>query len=491
VGVTRIASAPPGEAITVSSAAPTDRPVVTLSTKLYYGVGSVAYGVKDNGFSYMLLLYYNQVLGLPASWVGAGLMLALIVDAFSDPMVGYLSDNLHSKWGRRHPFMYAAALPTSLAFFFLWNPPAGLSPEQLFAYFICVAIAVRTCLTFYEIPSTSLVAELTDDYDVRTSMLSFRYFFGWWGGLTMAVLAYFFLLPQESGGVLYTPGYQTYGAIGSVIIFIAILATALGTHRHIPNLKAPPPKRPFEMRRTVDELKETLANRSFLVLFISALFTAMAAGVSTSLNIYFNSFFWELTTDQMGVLNLPYFLSAVVALFFAPQLSMRIGKKYAALIIAGIAFLAAPLPIALRLLDLFPANGTDALFYTLFAFGAVEVTLIITASILISAMVADVVEESELATGRRSEGVFFAARSFAQKAVHGIGTFTATLLLTWIDFPSDAKPGEVEPGVLQDLGLVYVPVLMLLYIAAFGFLTGYRISRESHEGHLERLSSAD
>ena len=475
----------------MSSAAPTDRPVVTLSTKLYYGVGSVAYGVKDNGFSYMLLLYYNQVQGLPASWVGAGLMLALIVDAFSDPMVGYLSDNLHSKWGRRHPFMYAAALPTSLAFFFLWNPPAGLSPEQLFAYFICVAIAVRTCLTFYEIPSTSLVAELTDDYDVRTSMLSFRYFFGWWGGLTMAVLAYFFLLPQESGGVLYTPGYQTYGAIGSVIIFIAILATALGTHRHIPNLKAPPPKRPFEMRRTVDELKETLANRSFLVLFISALFTAMAAGVSTSLNIYFNSFFWELTTDQMGVLNLPYFLSAVVALFFAPQLSMRIGKKYAALIIAGIAFLAAPLPIALRLLDLFPANGTDALFYTLFAFGAVEVTLIITASILISAMVADVVEESELATGRRSEGVFFAARSFAQKAVHGIGTFTATLLLTWIDFPSDAKPGEVEPGVLQDLGLVYVPVLMLLYIAAFGFLTGYRISRESHEGHLERLSSAD
>jgi Na+/melibiose symporter-like transporter len=439
----------------------------------------------------MLLLYYNQVLGLPASWVGAGLMLALIVDAFSDPMVGYLSDNLHSKWGRRHPFMYAAALPTSLAFFFLWNPPAGLSPEQLFAYFIGVAIAVRTCLTFYEIPSTSLVAELTDDYDVRTSMLSFRYFFGWWGGLTMAVLAYFFLLPQESGGVLYAPGYQTYGAIGSVIIFIAILATALGTHRHIPNLKAPPPKRPFAIRRTVDELKETLANRSFLVLFISALFTAMAAGVSTSLNIYFNSFFWELTTDQMGVLNLPYFLSAVVALFFAPQLSMRIGKKYAALIIAGIAFLAAPLPIALRLLDLFPANGTDALFYTLFVFGAVEVTLIITASILISAMVADVVEESELATGRRSEGVFFAARSFAQKAVHGIGTFTATLLLTWIDFPSDAKPGEVEPGVLQDLGLVYVPVLMLLYIAAFGFLTGYRISRESHEGHLERLSSAD
>jgi Na+/melibiose symporter-like transporter len=103
-------------------------------------------------------------------------------------------------------------------------------------------------------------------------------------------------------------------------------------------------------------------------------------------------------------------------------------------------------------------------------------------------MVADVVEESELVTGRRSEGVFFAARSFAQKAVHGIGTFSATIILTLIDFPSDAKPGQVAPGVLHDLGLVYVPIVMILYVAAFGFLTGYRISRASHQDHLHRLA---
>jgi glycoside/pentoside/hexuronide:cation symporter, GPH family len=479
----------PGEVIAVSSAASPAGSTVTLSTKLYYGFGSVAYGVKDNGFSYMLLIYYNQVLGLPASWVGAGLMIALIFDAFSDPLVGYFSDNLHAKWGRRHPFMYAAALPTTVAFYLLWNPPDGLSPPLLFAYFVAVAIAVRTFLTFYEIPSTSLVAELTDHYDVRTSMLSFRYFFGWWGGLGMAVLTYFFLLPQDQGGILYARGYETYGAIGSCMIFAAILISALGTHRHIPTLKAPPEKRPFALTRTLEELKETLANRSFRVLFISAVFTAMAAGVSTSLNIYFNSFFWELTTDQMGVLNLPYFFSAGAALVLAPRLSIRLGKKYSALMIAGLAFLAAPLPILLRLLELFPANGTDALFYSLFAFGAVEVTLIITASILISSMVADIVEESELVTGRRSEGVFFAARSFAQKAVHGIGTFSATIILTLVDFPVGAKPGQVAPGVLHDLGLIYVPILMVLYVAAFGFLTGYRISRESHQEHLHRLTN--
>jgi Na+/melibiose symporter-like transporter len=217
----------------------------------------------------------------------------------------------------------------------------------------------------------------------------------------------------------------------------------------------------------------------------------MAAGVTTSLNIYFNTYFWELRSEQIGLLNLPYFMSAAVALFAAPLLSVRLGKKYAAITIGAIAFMGAPLPMLLRLVDLFPANGTDALFYTLLVFGFVEVSLIIIAGILISSMVADIVEDSELATGRRSEGVFFAARSFAQKAVHGIGTFSATMILTVIEFPTDASPGEVAPEIVRNLGLVYVPVLMVVYVAALALLTGYRISRESHTDNLRRLSETD
>lgn len=461
---------------------------LTLSTKLYYGFGAVAYGVKDNGFSFLLLLYYNQVLHLPAQWVGAGILAALLVDAVSDPMVGYLSDNLHSPWGRRHPFMYAAVIPVAIAYFVLWNPPTGLSPESLLAFFVVTAILVRTCITFYEIPSTSLVAELTDDYDERTSLLGFRFFFGWWGGLTMAVLAFLVFLPQARGGVLYEAGYRSYGLVAAGIMVGAMLISALGTHRHIPQLRRPPERHALGLRRTARDLRETLSNRSFLMLFASAIFTAMAAGVSTSLNLYFNTFFWELRSEQIGLLNLPFFASAAVALLVTPMLSVRLGKKHAGLLIAGTAFLLAPLPIVLRLVGVFPANGTDALFYCLLAFGAFEVTLIIIASILISAMVADVVEESELRTGRRSEGVFFAARSFAQKAVHGIGTFSATLILMAISFPTDAQPGEVPAAIVSNLGFVYVPVLMIMYVLALGFLSAYGISRESHAAHLRELA---
>jgi hypothetical protein len=120
-------------------------------TKLFYGFGSVAFGVKDNGFGLFLLLYYNQVLGLPEEWVGFGIMIALFADAVFDPIVGYLSDHLHSPWGRRHPFMYASAVPVAAAYYFLWNPPDDMSQGELFAYLVAMSILVRILIACYEI----------------------------------------------------------------------------------------------------------------------------------------------------------------------------------------------------------------------------------------------------------------------------------------------------------------------------------------------------
>ncbi|MGH7819718.1 MAG: MFS transporter, partial [Candidatus Binatia bacterium] len=118
-----------------------------------------------------------------------------------------------------------------------------------------------------------------------------------------------------------------------------------------------------------------------------------------------------------------------LGLALAPQLSVRLGKKRAAISISTLAILLAPAPVTLRLLDVFPANDSPALLPVLFAFRTLAVTLVITAAILISSMIADVVEDSETVTGRRSEGVFFAASSFVAKSVSGVGVFLSTLLL--------------------------------------------------------------
>ena len=107
---------------------------LTLGDKLLYGVGATASGVKARGLSAFLMLFYNQVMGLPAAWVGGAIMVALIFDAVVDPLVGQFSDHLRSPWGRRHPFMYASAVPLALALFLLWSPPGSWSKEALIAY---------------------------------------------------------------------------------------------------------------------------------------------------------------------------------------------------------------------------------------------------------------------------------------------------------------------------------------------------------------------
>jgi Na+/melibiose symporter-like transporter len=366
---------------------------------------------------------------------------------------------------------------------------------MLFAYFLGFAVLVRTLITFYEIPSTAMVAELSRDYDERTSMLGYRYFFGWWGGLAIYGLALAaFLQPTEtvSNGMLNLAGWHAYGLTSAILIAAAILISAIGTHRHIPKLRAAAPeRRPFDARRTAREFIETLSNRNFLVLFAAGLFSAMAIGLNAGLNIYFYTYFWELTTDQIFLIVMSLFFSAAIGMALTPPLARAMGKKSAALVTFFFAVILAPAPILLRLAGLFPENGSDALLPTLTAFIVVDVALFVASSILISAMVADVVEESEVATGRRSEGVFFAGRSFIHKAISGSGALSAGLVLALIDFPQGAEPGQVPEEQLFDLGLVFAPLYVGIYLVALGFVAAYRISRADHEANLARLSPAE
>ena len=462
---------------------------LSLRTRIFYGIGSVAYGVKDNGFAFLLLLYYDQVLGLSAQLASLAIFIALVFDAISDPIVGAWSDRLHSKWGRRHPFMYAAALPAAFSYYTLWNPP-DLEGTALFAYLVLCAIGVRTFITFFEVPSTALAPELTEDYDERTLLLTVRYFFGWTGGITLSIIAYGFLfVPTDEYpvGQLNPRGYEIYGAVASAMMFAAILVSARGTHRHIPDLKRPPPRAPFSLARNVREMRETLSNRSFLALFGFGIFAAMASGLVASMSIYFNTFFWGFTAEQIAIITPAAFGAALIALVATPVVSLRWGKRKAAFRCALAAGLLSPAPMALRLLGLMPPNGSTELLLTLVVYNVIEIGLIIIVSTLIGAMMADVVEQSELQTGRRSEGTFYAARSFVQKSLSGLGIVMATLLLGAVGFPEDAKPGDVDAETLRRLALGYIPTVGALYLTAFVCLLGYRISREDHAANLDRL----
>ena len=468
-----------------------DHRPVSIGRKVAYGFGSVAFGVKSNGFDYFFLIFYSQVMGVSAYLVSLALMIALIMDALSDPLIGYLSDNTRSRWGRRHPFMYAAAIPASVAYYFVWNPPAGLQGDALFPYIVTLAILVRTLITVYEIPSSSLVAEMSDDYDERTSMLSYRYFFGWTGGTLMGAFATIFILVPTatiSNGMFNVEGHGQVGAIAATVIFLAIMISALGTHKMIPDLKPPPPARQMSVGLIYREVFETLASRSFLALFLAALFGAVASGVSTTLSFYFSTFFWGFTTEQIGLISLSVVISALMAFFISPIISKRLGKKRGAITIGLMAFTVAPAPIFLRLLGLMPENGDPALFPLVLSIIVVDVALIIAYQTLSASMIADLVEEAEIKTQRRNEGVFFASVTFVRKVTQGIGAAVAGVLLTISQFPVGATPDQVPESVLNAFGWLYVPVIFGLWMIMIACLSLYSVDRKKHEANLETLA---
>jgi Na+/melibiose symporter-like transporter len=465
---------------------------LSFPTRFFYGFGSVAFGVKDNGFSYFLAFFYAQVIGLPAQTVGLAIMFALVIDAFIDPIVGQLSDNTRSRWGRRHPWMYGAAIPVAVSYLLIWNPPTDWSQPAQIAYLVGVAVLIRSFISCYEIPSAALAAELTTEYDERTRLLSYRYLFGWGGGLAMYGLALFvFLKPNAEYpvGQLNPAGYANYGMFAAALMLLAILVTSIGTHGHIAKLRDPPQRR-ITLGRLASEMVGAMANRNFGMILASAFFLYAGIGLGFAINLYFSTYFWEFSAQEIALFSLSSLSAAILAFLIAPRLAQRFEKRNVAMLLlpAGLAFSIGP--ILLRLAGAFPANESPIIFGTIFVTNMFSVGLGIIANILFSSMIADVVEDSELKTGRRQEGVFFAAIAFAAKATTGFGIFASGMIIGAIQFPTGAKPGTIDPAIIRQLGLIYVPTQVVLYGTATLLLLGYRISRASHQDTLRKLAAA-
>jgi Na+/melibiose symporter-like transporter len=462
-----------------------------LGLKLVYGMGSIAFGVKDNGFSSLLLFFYSQVVGLPAFLAGLSIGIALFADAFIDPFIGQWSDNLHSRWGRRHPFMYASAIPVGVSYLLLWNPP-HLDQTGLFIYLTAVAILVRSFISFYEVPSAALAPELTTDYDERTSLLGLRMFFAWLGGLFMSFMAYAVFLKKDAThavGQLNAEGYVHYGITAAIVMALAILISASGTHHRIKTLSQAPVER-RGIGQLLKEMGQAMSNRSFLVLLISSIFSAAATGLVFSMAIYFNTYMWGFPSSTIALYAFISIAAVATSVALAPVLSRVMGKRPATMIVFMIGVAIGSIPLTLRLMGLFLPNSSPLLFPVLAAVHYCSLTLAVAAAILATSMMADVVEDSQVETGRRSEGVFFAANSFIQKAVTGIGLFIAGLLISLAGFPDPASHKPVPPTAVVNLALMYLPTTIGLYGVASLILFGYRITRARHEDNLRTLAEA-
>ena len=464
-------------------------PAVALprSLKVMHGLGSVAYGVKDNGFSVFLLIFYNQVLGIDAGVVGTVIMAALIFDAFADPIIGELSDRTQSKWGRRLPWLYTAAIPLGIIWLLLWHPPE-MGQTGTIIWLFCTAVLARSLVAMCEVPSIALVPELTADYDERTRLMRYRFLFGWAGGLLMLIFAYGIFFTGEKG-VSDPVGYDAYSVWGALMMTGAVLISALGQHRHVAK-QSPPAPRGVGLGNAFAEAKVTLSNRAFLWLVSAAVFGLINQGLTFALTNYQLGFLWQLKQMEMLYYALILFTTVIVAFIIVPPLSARLGKKNAAILLAMISMTFTAGLYGSWLLDLVPGAPNNPSILFMFALVAMTNSAAVGMMMLTSSMMADVVEASQQETGRRSEGLFFAGYFFMQKCAVGIGTFAAGMILTFADFPQNAEPGRVDVAVLDGLALYYMGTVLTFGIIGVLVLRHFPISRESHNERLRVLNTA-
>lgn len=460
-------------------------------TMLSYGFGAVAYGVKDNGFGTFLLLFYNQVLGLPAATVGLVIMIALIVDAFVDPAIGFFSDRTRSRWGRRHPWMYSAALPIAVGWLLIWNPPAMSQPMTLVWLFVA-AVLVRSAVSAYEVPSVALTSELTADYDERTRIMAYRYLFGWIGGLGMLLAVYTVFLPTDAAhtkGLLERSGYVTMAWAGAIAMFVAILVSALGTHHEIARL----PKSPENgtLGASFRELGATVRNRGFAVLMAAGLLLYTNQGISFALSNYLYTHVWRFEKGAFILLAFTLLAGVFVAFLAAPRIARRIGKPAAAASFMICSVCLHTLPYWLRLAGVFPEPGDPRMLPALFSIFTLNTACSVSAMMLGASMMADVVEDSEAKTGRRSEGVFFAGSFFIQKCTSGVGIFLAGIILWLAAFPEGATPGSVPDATVDRLTIVFLAVYTVLGGAGAFLFTRFPFGRAEHDARLAVLAGAE
>ena len=266
---------------------------VPIHVKILNGFGAIPGQHKDFAFNTLLLLYYSQILGLPASWASLALGASLVIDAVSDPLVGSWSDNFRSRFGRRHLFILAAILPTSLSFYALFHPPQTFASAELGAWMLTFTVLTRLSFTFFAVPWAAMSAELSQKYEERTSIQTYRVagLVCWRGLRVHDVFPIFPPTENDPSGLLSPASFPHVRSTRDILITTWMVITTMATLSQIPYLTQPTNTATGQAQRLDLYNRRALRNRNFRIVFLACLATTAIAGTGQVFDIYMNLYF--------------------------------------------------------------------------------------------------------------------------------------------------------------------------------------------------------
>jgi len=468
-------------------------------TLLVYSLGTVPVGIKNSLLGSFLLVYFNQVLGLSAKLAAAAMAIALVVDAFSDPLIGAWSDRAKTRWGRRHPFIYIGILPFALFYYLILQFPENLSDSSLFYRLLFLMIGLRLSMTLYEVPRGALAPELTKDYDQRNLISGLSMGFGWIGGAGLATIAYtfFFIETDNYQGALAflrPQAFQELAFWGGLGIFITSVASNVGLHSQIPYLHKP--SLIIDKQSFLSQILETLSNKSWIALFISGCFYALLIGITTNAAMYTNIYFWQWAPSDIALFPISAALGVILVSIFSGILAKGRNKKNITIGLFISTILLTPLPMILRLVDpyfsmqLLPSNGTDLLWWILLSHYVLETCLGTLGFIFIISMAMEIVEDVQTKTGRREEGLLGTANTLVQKLIGAGGVLIAGLIITYVGLDNPGSIDSMQEPIRNFATMMIFITITLGLLATFALLF-YNINRKKHMLNIDTLGYSD
>jgi GPH family glycoside/pentoside/hexuronide:cation symporter len=432
----------------------------TLSrrTKLAYGAGDLGFALTDTFIGVLFAIFLTDVVGLRPGLAALAIFIGRSWDYINDPLIGYLSDRVHSRWGRRRPFLLFGFIPFGLAFAALWWRPPLATDAALVAYYAVAYLLYDATATLVYMPYYALTPELTEDYDERTTLTSYRMAFSILGGLiafTVPLAIIGTMRPENAGRVL------AVGGAAAALSALPLLLTFFGTRERTRTQAAAAPN-------LKQSLRAALGNRPFIFAAGIFLFTWTAIELIQAMLLYFLKYRMNLEAESDLIAG-TVFVVALLTLPFWEWASRHWDKRLA--YIGGMVFLSG---VMIVLIVISPSWGLPVVF-TLAGLAGIGVAAV---HVLPWAMIPDAVEWDELRTGQRHEGMFYSLVLLLRKVASSIALPLMLLTLEWSGYVSNAP--VQAPSAVRAIQALTGPIPAALLCVGILFAALYPLGRARH-----------
>lgn len=428
-------------------------------TKLLYGTGDFGYSLNNSIIAAYFPIFMMDVVGISPALAAAALFIGRSWDYINDPLIGYLSDRTRTRWGRRRPFLLFGALPFALTFILLWIKPNFVTTSTGMVIFYAAAYLIyEASATLVYMPYFALTPELTQDYDERTQLTSYRMLFNIIGGLTaytVPMLIIGSMVPENANRVVLMGAVLgLMAALPYLLVFFGVRENKDYIEQERPNLR--------------ESLQAARKNKPFVFAAFIYLFTwIVIILLETNLMFYIK---YVLHKESQSTLVMgTIFISAMLALPFWNWISKKGNKRKAYII--GVAFWA----VVMCLLILVRPDTPMWLLMIMCVLAGVGLSA---GQVLPWAIIPDAIEWDEYQTGERHEGVFYSLITLMGKIANSVAVPLSLLLLEFTGYVSNAA---VQPAsALTGIKIMIGPVPALLLISGIVFAVFYPLSREKY-----------